>query len=189
MVEDFDVGVRLREVRVEAGLSQRALAERAGVPHGQISLVETNRNSPSVASLRKILGGIPITMSDFFEPDRTENDSVFFGHEDLIELTARMSKDSAPISIKQAGDARLHNLQILYERYSPGSDTGASMLEHAGHEGGVVIAGRLEVTVGSQRKVLGPGDTYLFESRIPHRFRNTGKEEVILISAGTPPYL
>ena len=35
----FDVGARLREVRERTGLSQRALAQRAAVPHGQIKFV------------------------------------------------------------------------------------------------------------------------------------------------------
>ncbi len=58
MIQDFDVGSRLKEMRVAAGLSQRQLAEASDVPHGQISMIETNRSSPSVASLRKILGGL-----------------------------------------------------------------------------------------------------------------------------------
>jgi transcriptional regulator with XRE-family HTH domain len=186
----FDIGKRLRELRIGAGLSQRALAARANVPHGQISLIETNANdNPSVATLRRILGGIPITMSEFFEPDCATPQTPFFRHGELQELTARMSKGSAPISIKQAGDARAHNLQLLYERYAPGADTGASMLEHASHEGGFVISGSLEVTVGSQRRVLGPGDAYLFDSRVPHRFRNISDEEAVIVSACTPPYL
>ena len=63
----FDVGGRLKEIRLAAGLSQRELAARSGVTHSLISLIEQNRNSPSVASLRRILGGIPMTMVSFFD--------------------------------------------------------------------------------------------------------------------------
>jgi len=68
----------------------------------------------------------------------------------------------------------------------PGSDTGESMLEHEGEEGGVVIQGQIELTVGEQVRVLGPGEGYYFESRIPHRFRNVGEIDAILVSANTP---
>jgi mannose-6-phosphate isomerase-like protein (cupin superfamily) len=61
------------------------------------------------------------------------------------------------------------------------------MLRHESEEGGVVIRGRMEVTVGDQRRVLGPGDAYYFDSRIPHRFRNVGDEECEVVSACTPP--
>lgn len=193
---DFDVGARLREVRQTAGLTQRQLAERAGVTHGMISMVEQNKNSPSVASLRKILGGVPMTMADFFEPDRgQEQDKVFFTPSELIDLAGRLHKlqDSdarnGKVSLRQVGDARGHNLQILHERYEPGGDTGPQMLEHLSHEGGVVIAGELELTVGDQVRILKAGDAYLFDSRIPHRFRNIGDRPCEVVSACTPPYL
>lgn len=192
-MQDFDVGARLKEVRMAAGLSQRALAERARVPHGQISLLETNRNSPSVASLRKILGGIPMALAEFFEPERTEVDQVFYRAEELTDLTSLISstKDNAQpqIVLKQVGDARTHNLQVMHERYTPGADTGVTLLEHNAHEGGVVVSGHIEVTVGRQRQVLSPGEAYLFDSRVPHRFRNISEEDAIVISACTPPYL
>lgn len=194
MEDGFDVGARLREVRSGLGMSQRTLAERAGVPHGQISLIETNRNSPSVATLRKILGGLPMTMSDFFEPDRSQSPEVFFAADDLLDLTSRLPgsarKGEGKMSFRQVGDAHSYNLQILHETYEPGADTGASMLDHASNEGGIVISGTLEVTIGSQKRMLGPGEAYLFNSKIPHRFRNpSDTETAIVVSACSPPYL
>lgn len=67
----FDIGAQLNAMRLAAGLSQRHLAEGAGVPHAQISNVETNKVSPSVSTLRKILSGLSVTMAAFFEPERT----------------------------------------------------------------------------------------------------------------------
>ncbi|HSA67874.1 MAG TPA: cupin domain-containing protein, partial [Methyloceanibacter sp.] len=45
----------------------------------------------------------------------------------------------------------------------------------------------LEVTVGDRRTILGPGDAYYFDSRTPHRFRNAGDEECMVVSANSPP--
>lgn len=195
---DFDVGARLREIRTGAGLSQRQLAEKAGVPHGLISMVEQNRSSPSVASLRKILGGVPMTLADFFEPESASDDRVFFTPRDLVDLTSRLggalghgreAGRDAGLSLRQVGDARAHNLQILHERYEPGADTGETMLEHVGHEGGVVISGEVEVTVGEETRLLKAGDAYLFDSRTPHRFRNVSDRPAEIVSACAPPYL
>jgi transcriptional regulator with XRE-family HTH domain len=193
---EFDVGVRLKEIRVDAGLSQRDLAARAKVPHGLISLIERNKSSPSIASLRKILGGISMTMAEFFKEDRQPADKIFFEPNELIDLTSRLHQLSGGeaggtgrVTLRQVGDARAHNLQILHERYEPGADTGEVMLEHRSHEGGVVISGQLEITVGSQIRILGSGDAYLFDSRTPHRFRCVGDEVCEVVSACTPPYL
>jgi transcriptional regulator with XRE-family HTH domain len=64
--ETLYIGARLRAIRESRGLSQRALARRAGVTNGIISLIGQNRNSPSVASLKKVLEGIPLPLAEFF---------------------------------------------------------------------------------------------------------------------------
>lgn len=190
---DFDVGARLREIRQQFGLSQRQLADQAGVPHGQISMIETNKSSPSVASLRRILGGFGITMSEFFEPDATESSQVFFKPTELRDLTSQLYQGPeamrSMLTLKQVGDAKSHGLQILQERYEAGADTGKDMIEHEASEGGIVISGELEVTVGNETRILKAGDAYLFNSRQPHRFRNVSDRAAEVISACTPPYL
>lgn len=194
-LDGFDVGARLREARQAVKLTQRQLAERAGVPHGQIAMVENNRSSPSVASLRRILGGIPMTMAEFFEPDQGPSERIFFTPSELVDLSSRLGplagngSGGGSLTIRQVGDARAHNLQILHELYEPGADTGPDMLEHLSREGGIVVAGEIELTVDDQVRILKAGDAYLFDSRRPHRFRNVGDRPAELISACSPPYL
>jgi len=191
--EDFDVGARLREIRQQFGLSQRQLADQAGVPHGQISMIETNKSSPSVASLRRILGGFGMNMSEFFEPDIIEKSQVFFKPTELRDLTSQLYRGPdamrTMLTLKQVGDAKAHGLQILQERYEAGADTGEDMIEHEASEGGIVVSGELEVTVGAETRVLKAGDAYLFNSRQPHRFRNISDRAAEVVSACTPPYL
>uniref|UniRef100_UPI002BB7B955 cupin domain-containing protein n=1 Tax=Amaricoccus sp. TaxID=1872485 RepID=UPI002BB7B955 len=156
-------------------------------------MIETNRSSPSVSSLRKILCGLGISMSEFFEPDSPASDQVFFSPTETRDLTSLLFSHKRPsggkVALRQVGDAKRHNLQILHETYDPGADTGHVMLEHFGSEGGIVVAGEIEVTVGAQAKVLKAGDSYLFSSSVPHRFRNLSDRPATVISACTPPYL
>lgn len=187
---DFDVGTRLKQIREQHGLSQRALAQKAGVTNGTISLIEQNRSSPSVSSLRKVLQGIPMSLAEFFSSDDLPPpEQIFFTGGELVELAGELKGTVGQVSFRQVGDLRGRNLQVLHERYAPGADTGRTMLQHESEEGGIVVRGRIELTVGDRKQVLGPGDAYLFDSRIPHRFRNIGDEDCELISACTPPYL
>ncbi|MCS4504926.1 HTH-type transcriptional regulator PuuR [wastewater metagenome] len=179
----FDLGERLRQVRLDRGLSQRELARRAGVTNGTISLIEQNKNSPSVASLKKVLDGVPMSLAEFFAVGAQAADRVFFRRDELSLIT------SGPLEFRQVGNVQGKSLQVLREYYPPGGDTGRAMLRHDSEEAGIVISGRVELTVGSRRRVLGPGDAYHFDSRIPHRFRNLDDEDCELISACTPPYL
>ena len=63
-------------------------------------------------------------------------------------------------------------IAFLNEIYPPGADTGDEMLTHEGEETGILVEGRLELTVGLETFVLEAGDSYYFESSKPHRFRN-----------------
>ena len=187
----LDIGGRLRSVREARKLSQRDLAARAGLTNGAISLIEQNKSSPSVASLKSLLDAIPMTMSEFFaEVEHSGPPKYFFGAGEFIELSPQeigLGESAARLSLRQLGNAAQHSLQLLHERYPPGTDTGRDMLQHEGEEAGIVISGVIEVTVGDQVRVLNPGEGYLFDSRLPHRFRNIGDSECVIVSACTPP--
>ena len=184
---DIDIGARLRAVREARGLSQRELAARAGLTNGTISLIEQNKTSPSVASLKKVLDALPMALSAFFSQDEAASaPRHFYAASELTEISPPEA-GGAGVSLRQVGDAARGTLQILHERYPPGADTGPELLSHEAEEGGVVIAGIVEVTVGAQTRVLNPGDGYLFDSRLPHRFRNIGGVDCVIVSACTPP--
>lgn len=180
--DDIDVGARLRALRQIYGLSQRELARRAGVTNGTISLIEMNQTSPQLASLKRILNAFPITVAEFFTFNLESRDRVFFRHSELPEIGGGL------LSFKLVAANRPdRRLQITHETYAPGADTGHDMLTHDGEEGGVIVRGRLEVTVGERTQLLESGDAYFFSSRIPHRFRNPGKEDCEVVAAATPP--
>jgi transcriptional regulator with XRE-family HTH domain len=178
----IDVGTHLKAVRQMYGLSQRELAKRAGVTNGLISLIEQNRVSPSVSSLKKVLDGIPMALADFFTLDLGGKPQVFFPREELANI------GTGSVELRLVG-GRLaqRSMSILHERYAANADTGEEMLTHAGEEGGVVVRGKIELTVGGESRVLGAGDAYYFKSSVPHRFRNIGREECEIVSASSPP--
>ncbi len=176
------VGHRLRFLREMHGISQRELARRAGLTHATIGSIERDAISPSVGSLRKILDSVQMTLSEFFSLDPDGQTQVFFRKQELLEV------GGGGISLLQVGhNLKGRPLQVLLERYSPGAETARMPYSHAGDEGGVVIQGQVEITVGGATRVLGPGDGYLFSSRLPHKFRNAGTEEAVVVSANTPP--
>ncbi len=175
------IGTRLRTIRTARGLSQRELARRSGVANGLISLIEQDRTSPSVSSLKRILDGIPMTLAEFFALETPPGTRIFFTADELTRLV------SGALTVRQVGDSRGRSLQILHERYEPGADTGETMLRHDAEEGGLVLRGQIEITVGDQCQMLRAGDAYYFDSRLPHRFRNLGADPCEIVSACTPP--
>jgi len=178
---DNIVGPKLRELRAKLGLSQRALARKAGVPSSTVSLIESGKSSPSVGSLKRLLDAAGLSLGEFFSQETDPRPKVFFRSDELMEISR------GDVCYRQLGHGQRSSLQILHETYQPGADSGRVPLSHEGEEGALVISGRLEVTVGDQTRVLKAGEGYLFSSLQPHRFRNLGREPCVLVSACTPP--
>jgi transcriptional regulator with XRE-family HTH domain len=177
-----ETGQRLKSIRTRLDLSQRQLARQSGVANATISQVEAGKLNPTVSMLKKILDGIPISLSEFFGDEFEHHDRVFYRADELTEIA------DGGVSFRQVG-ANLANraIQFIQECYQPGSGTGKHAITHEGEECGLILSGRLEVTVGDQKAVLRKGDAYYFKSHQPHQFRNPGNEPCELITACTPP--
>jgi transcriptional regulator with XRE-family HTH domain len=182
-VSDPDVGKRLRDLREQHQLSQRELARRAGLTHGTVSLIEKNKISPSVGTLRQILDSLQLSLSEFFADEAPADQQYFFHYDELVNV------GSGGVTLLQVGKSlKGRPLQVLLEFYPPGSATAPAPYRTAGgEEGGVVVRGEIEATVGDEVRLLKQYDAYLFPTTMPHRLRNISDEECIIVSATTPP--
>ena len=178
-----NVGERLKALRSRYGLSQRKLADKAGLTHGTVSHIERDKISPSIGTLRQILDAIPMTLSDCFADQGERDTDFFYTRDDLLEV------GSGGVSLLQIGK-NLNGLplQILLERYPPGAETASTPYRcRSGEEGGFVIEGEIELTIDGRTRVLRANEGYLFPSHLAHKMRNTGQVDCVIVSACTPP--
>lgn len=179
---DREIGARLRRIREVKGLSQRQLARQSGVANASISQIEAGKLNPTVSMLKKILDGVPMSLGEFFASEQPARDQIFFRADELVEIA------DGGVSYRQVGSSlENRSIQLLRECYQPGAGTGKHALTHEGEECGIILRGRLRVTVGDEVRTLGAGDAYCFRSSLPHSFENAGSEPCELISACTPP--
>ncbi len=178
----IDIGERLKTIRKIHNISQRELARRAGVTNSTISLIEQNRVSPSVDSLKKVLEGLPMSLIDFFTMDMKPKQAAFFTRDELVELS-----DTGSSLLLVGATRKDRKLRVLHETYPPGGGSGDAMLSCEGEEAGVVTKGSVEITVGNEVRVLKEGEAYYIDSVIPHCFRNISDEDCQIVSAATPP--
>jgi transcriptional regulator with XRE-family HTH domain len=177
------IGVKLRELRRRRVISARTLAERSGISHSTISLIERDKMSPSVDTLCAILDALGTTPSTFFSDIKSRGaDSPFYPKGDLVEIGQADNISYRMVGINHPG----RTMMLLHETYAVAADSGKGF-SHVAQEAGVVIRGAVELTVGAETCVLKPGDGYYFDSSLPHRFRNVASEPSEIISAITPP--
>ncbi|MCD9459861.1 helix-turn-helix domain-containing protein [Marinibactrum halimedae] len=170
-----DIGERLRFIRDVRGWSQRQLARRAGVTNSAISQMEQGRISPSVASLKKVLDGIPISLADFFSLDLKAQARCFYPHNSMPN-----SGVQGVISKLVGFDKPNRGLSMEWQSLPPGSDTGSSLITADEDRAGVVFSGAIELTVGVDSSLMGPGDGFYLCALRPYRIRNLSEEPCII---------
>ena len=192
------MGDRIRRERRSHGLSLRDLADRLGVSPSLISQVETGRAMPSVSTLYAIASELDVSLDDLLfngrRPASGHGRGSPSGHG---RGSPGPTISLPPIPIQRAHDRKRIVLAsgVTWERLTSSSTPGVDFLHviydvggasspaltaqrHEGHEWGYVIGGILQVTIGFDEYVLGPGDAISFDSSVPHRLANAGDEPV-----------
>jgi mannose-6-phosphate isomerase-like protein (cupin superfamily) len=184
MADDADIGSRLKDLREQRRLSLRALSRETGIATSFLSALEQSRNTVSVAKLKTILEALGSNLGAFFSSTNPAPTQIVYRKSELVEISGQQNG----LSYKEVAAGRPGRaLQLIIERYKPGADTGAELYSHNAEEAGWVLKGTIELTVGNEVFVLNAGDSYYFDSRKPHRFRNIGKTAAEAISVNTPP--
>ncbi len=68
----MDIGHRMKELRIQYGLTQQELADRSELSKGFISQLERNLTSPSVSTLLDIIQCLGTTPAEFFTDQEPE---------------------------------------------------------------------------------------------------------------------
>jgi transcriptional regulator with XRE-family HTH domain len=174
------MGERLRGARQARGLTLRELAKRLGVSPSMISQIETDRASPSVSTLYSIANELDVSLDELLFNDRRSasdkpSEPALQSHVDRKRI--RLASGVTWERLTPISDPDTEFLYVTYEVGGASSST-EEFQRHAGHEWGYVLEGTLEVRIGFEDHVLGPGDSISFDSTIPHRLANTGETVV-----------
>lgn len=185
------LGPSIRQRRESIGLSLRALAERVGISASALSHIEKGRSQPSVSTLFALARELDISLDELFSADP----SPVPGRQPATPTgttVVQYAADRKPLEVEAGivweGLARDGDVQFFQLSYEPGaaSAPSGSYVRHAGREYGVVLRGRLRMTLGFQEYDLGPGDSIRFDANVPHRLENIGDEplEAVWVMVG-----
>ena len=79
----MDIGEKLRQLRLQRGLTQEELADRCELSKGFISQVERNLASPSIATLTDLLECLGSSLPAFF--NEKQEQKIVFSPQDMFE--------------------------------------------------------------------------------------------------------
>ena len=194
------LGAQLRAERDRLGLSLRELARRLDVSPSLVSQIETGKIQPSVRTLYAIVSELGVSMDSLFDvsPRAAPPPSANGTHRrPRPSRRPAIPEATGGGSVQRACERRILELEsgvrwerltswddpevdFLYAVYAAGGESSpeGKLVRHDGRELGLVLRGRLGVSVGTDEHVLDPGDSISFESKVPHRLHNDGDEDV-----------
>ncbi len=194
-----EMGESLREARRGRGLSLRELADRLGVSPSLISQIETGRANPSVSTLYALAAELDVSLDELLFDERRPADTgvapirsgAASGSTGIMQPAPPVQRAATRHEIRLASGVVWDRLtttsepgiEFLHVTYEVGGASGANDVfqRHPGHEWGYVLSGTLEVRIGFDEFVLGPGDAISINSSVPHRLANIGDVPVTAI--------
>jgi transcriptional regulator with XRE-family HTH domain len=192
---ELSLGERIRLRRKEDGLRLTDLAARCNISPSFLSQIERDRASPSISTLHNIAKALGVTMAHFFvdsEKLLEENNDLYEKRENGVRVVRSDQRKTliypgSGIKNELLSPDLNRAIQMMWVVIPPGAETGPEGLVHEGEECGLIIQGKVKIWVGDHQYILGPGDSIYQKSNIPHHSQNIGDEDVIVVTAITPP--
>ncbi len=175
----MDIGHKIKELRVEKGLTQEELADRSELSKGFISQLERNLTSPSIATLVDILQCLGTDLKAFFND--TEDDQIVFTYDDYFEKIDDPLKNKIEWIIPNAQKCLMEPIRLTLE---PGGRTDTDM-PHEGEEFGYVLEGEIQLHIGTRHFTAKKGDAFSYRPAQAHSISSETGAQILWISS--PP--
>lgn len=197
--ESESLGAQIRQHRKQKELTLADLADQCNISTSFLSQIERGQANPSVTTLYTIAQAFQLPVAAFFtDSNPGDGREIAQSQTDLSFATSSaqvVREDQRKMLIYPGSGIRnellspdlQRTIQLIQVVMPPGTDTGDTPFIHDGEECGIVLQGQLETWVGDERYILGPGDSIYHKSTIPHRSRNIGDTDVVIVVAKTPP--
>jgi len=170
--ENLRVGAMLRAMRKEKKMSLQDLAKASGVSVGMISQIERDLANPSMRVITALRRALNISMQEMFGESagtapESGGDPSFVRR---VENRPEINLGSLRKELLTSGGR--HNLQIMILKFEPGGQSGGRALSYPAEKGGLVLQGEVVLRVNDEEAVLRQGDSFAFDSALPHSIRN-----------------
>ncbi|MFA5742315.1 MAG: helix-turn-helix domain-containing protein, partial [Candidatus Izemoplasmatales bacterium] len=130
------IGNKIREIRLENGLTQEELADRSELSKGFISQLEQGKTSPSIATLQDILEVLGTNLADFFHEGQEEQ--YVFTKDEFFEKIDLEKKVKISWIVP---NAQKYEMEPILLELEPGGSYDEE--PHAGEEFGYLLEGEL----------------------------------------------
>ena len=175
----INLGVRLRTLRQQRGLTLRELARQAGCSPSFISQLELNQASPTIANFEKICDALKISIVDVLREEPHLNEPV----------RVMLESDKHPVAMRWSRAWLRHLLPqdkpnpftALLLTLDVGGEIPPRCSRRSINELAILLKGSVELTINGESYVMTPHSAIYFDLGVTHQWRNLGAEVAELV--------
>ena len=175
----MDIGKRMKELRIQYGLTQQELADRSELTKGFISQLERNLTSPSITTLMDILQCLGTSIGEFF--NEAPDEQIVFGKQDYFVKEDTEYKNEIKWIIP---NAQKNTIEPIYLTLQAGGST-CPDTPHEGEEFGYVLQGAVSIHLGNKTYKAKKGESFYYTADKTHFL--SSKNGATLIWVSSPP--
>lgn len=175
----MDIGHKIKQLRVQKGLTLEELASRSELTKGFLSQMERNLTSPSIATLNDIVEALGSTLSEFFKEEKQEqlvfrkkdffvDEREFYTIHWIVPNTQKNEMEPILIELPQGGES-------------------FQMDPHSGEEFGYVLEGSVTLDCQEESYTVHKGETFYLSGKTSHFLKNDKKTTAKVLWISTPP--
>ncbi len=177
----MDIGHRMKELRIQYGLTQQELADRSELSKGFISQLERNLTSPSVGTLLDIIQCLGTTPAEFFTDQEPEQ--LVFRQEDYFTK----EKEELHHQVKWlVPNAQKNAMEPVLLTLAPRGISEIQLPREA-EEFGYVLKGSVKLYYGPCSFTVKQGESFYFKAEKKHSIENCSSRESVILWVSTPP--
>lgn len=168
------MSLKLKMLRVQAGLTLEGLAAATDLTKGYLSKLERGLSEPSVGAALKLANALHVPVEEVFSRE--------------VETTSLVVKRAKPVPDPSARRPRVvssalpeHRMMAFVVNPSAEPVRNHPKANHAGEEILYVLTGSVVLEVGDRKEALTTGDCAHFNASLEHRITSVGKKEASVL--------
>jgi transcriptional regulator with XRE-family HTH domain len=180
------LGSQIRDLRAARGMSLARLAGAIGKSVGYVSQIARGRSEVSISTLKSISDALDVQIGWFFQ-GYDPRVPAEHGYVVRRENRRRLNFPGTGIEEELLSPTLTGEAELIQSRFAPGAKSGDRQVSRMAEQSGYVIAGELELHVGSRRFRLRTGDSFRIGRGEAFSARNPGTETSVSLWVIAPP--
>ena len=180
----MEIGQKIKNLRVQKGLTQEELGERTDLTKGYISQLERDLSSPSMETFFTLLEVLGSTPQTFFNEEQREQ-TVVYKKEDRTSFVDEEKKYQIEWLVPESNENEMEPIFLILEEWGEYKEFDPSLSDTFAY----VMEGEVCIEIGLRRYYARAGETIYYQATEKHQIKNNYPGTSRLLLVATDSYL